>query len=66
MNPSDMNNEQLRIAVAEAPGWTNIRPMPDYPCDLNACHEFEEELDEKARKPTTAALCLTSSVSLYE
>lgn len=76
MNPSDMTNEQLRVAVAEALGWTDIRPIdpalcdvqdigkgiegrtklsrdrfadyfcpvPDFPEDLNACHEFESGL----------------------
>ena len=72
MNPSDMNNEQLRIAVAERLGWTSIRPnddavcaienigcgfrgtfkgiegeiLPNWPEDLNACHEMEKALDD--------------------
>jgi len=66
LNPSDMNDEQLRIAVAEALGWTYAKPAysrvlnvhavvgldpdgerrttPNWPADLNACHQFEKTL----------------------
>lgn len=53
-----VNLSELRIRVAELCGWhptpegywtTNPAgqwaiELPDYPCDLNACHEFEEAI----------------------
>ena len=88
MNPSDMSDEQLRIAVAKALEWTDIRPIdqalcgvedigkgiegrtklsrdrfadyfcpvPDYPHDLNACHEFEEALGDGQKADYVRAL----------
>lgn len=78
MNPSDMNNEQLRIAVAEALGWEfqDRQPirgwlspsgkfrsghgrnvLPNWPEDLNACHEFEEGLTDIESCRYTQILC---------
>jgi len=54
-----MTNDQIRIEVAKATGWTKHREgwhhsvlcheggrpaPPDYPNDLNACHEMEAGL----------------------
>ena len=52
-----MNPEQQRIAIAEACGWkTGYRdpeawhPLPDYLNDLNAMHEAEKTLTDKAHE----------------
>ena len=49
-----MNQEEQRIAIAEACGWkTGYRdpeawhPLPDYLNDLNAMHDAEKVLNEK-------------------
>lgn len=76
--PSDMNDEQLRIAVAEALGWEfqDRRPirgwlspsgefrgghgrnvLPNWPEDLNVCHEFEEGLTDIEFCRYTQILC---------
>ena len=84
MNPSDMNDEQLRIAVAEAlglvwkkhifkvglpvqlGGWydplgiyigSRTDELPNWPEDLNACHEFEEGLTDIESCRYTQILC---------
>lgn len=70
-----MTNDEVRIACAEAHGWTKCRlavkgsgapergpspygippgrnyeaPVPDYPNDLNACHEMEKVLNAHQR-----------------
>lgn len=83
MNPSDMNDEQLRIAVAEAlglvwkkhifkvglpvqlGGWydplgiyigSRTDELPNWPEDLNSCHEFEEAFTEDQRVAYTGSL----------
>ena len=61
--PDSMNVEQKRIAIAEACGWIrngwwwhktlcpqgNLRECPNYPEDLNACHEMEKVLTPEQR-----------------
>jgi len=49
-----VNQEEQRIAIAEACGWkTGYRdpeawhPLPDYLNDLNAMHDAEKVLNEK-------------------
>lgn len=56
-----MNEKEIRIAIAEACGYVYVAPttnvnefaaricwengLPDYPNDLNACHEMEKTLN---------------------
>ena len=50
MNPSDMNNEQLRIAVAEALGWV----YTNYDVESYACRAWlagRQSAKSKERKP---------------
>jgi len=79
MNPSDMSNEQLRIAVAKALGWTYAKPAysrvlnvhavvgldpdgerrttPNWPADLNACHQFEKTLSrDQQQEPSRKSM----------
>lgn len=61
-----MTTAEMRVALAEACGFTNIstacwrghqdgyeRRVPDYPSDLNACHEAEGMLLKDAQTIAT-------------
>jgi hypothetical protein len=36
-----MTNEEINIAIAEACGWKDSEPIPNYCSDLNAMHDAE-------------------------
>ena len=76
-----MSPEAQRIAIAEACGWwgnvngLHMRPplnnseyceVPDYPNDLNACHEFEKSLPSSLTQKYWWSLCDVTGLDQYE